>query len=69
MQKRPSAGGKGAAMKQKKLKRAAVLLLAGAALLCCAAAESRYRLTVTRYVLSFETLPAELDVLLIVHHS
>lgn len=69
MQKRPSAGGKGAAMKQKKLKRAAVLLLAGAALLCCAAAESRYRLTVTRYELSFETLPAEFDGLRIVHLS
>lgn len=55
-------------MKQKHTKFIALLLL-GAAALVCAAADSRYRLGVTRYELSLETLDAELDGLRIVHLS
>lgn len=55
-------------MKQKLTKGIALLLL-GAAALGLAAADSRYRLSVTRYELSLETLGAELDGLRIVHLS
>lgn len=56
-------------MKSKSIKMIVSVLLAGVVFLCCAVADSRYRLSVTRYELSLETLPEGLDGLRIVHLS
>ena len=62
-------GGKGLTKRKKSLGRAVAAAMLLLLALVCAVADSKYHLQVTEYELRFDTLPAELDGLRVVHLS